>query len=161
MKKMFALVLAIVLVMAMGVNAMAADVTQNGGSSTGNVTVNVKPYEGDDVFAVNINWESLVFTYTPTGWDDSTLKYTGTWDKQDGTITIENHSNVKIKATPYAPVDTDTDDGVTFRLSSLDPLTLDIGDGGSYTVSLVAPNLMAKTNTSYSAATIKIVIEKA
>ena len=159
MKKLFALVLAVVLVMAMSANAMAAEVNENGGSSTGNVTVTVKPYEGDDVYVVNINWESLKFTYTNTGWDDEKLEYTGSWDKTEADITVTNNSNVSIKATPYAPEDKDLNDNVSFSISDLTPVPLGIGNSCTYTV--VVDGKPANQAANYTAATIKIVIAKA
>lgn len=106
MKKLFALVSALVCVNLMAVQTFAADVNQNGGSQ--NIDVNAKyenNVETNDVYSVDIVWGSMEFTYSVAGsrdWDVDTHQYvvneTDVWNASGNTVTIVNHSNVSIKA---------------------------------------------------------------
>lgn len=150
MKKMFALVLAIMLVMAMGVNAMAADVTQNGGSSTGNVTVDITNGSVTDststkVYHVVVAWVELKFEYEFTGydhlekkWDPASHSYvihgedaqgnfgvaSGQWiGNTSKTVTVTNHSNNGVTVSPtFDGAKTVTNEGITATLSGDFPL---------------------------------------
>lgn len=115
MKKIFALVLSLALVMSMSVTAFAAtSITSNGGTDTAEVkgTYNAGGTAAT-IYKVDIAWEGLSFTFNAASqgtWDTTNHTYTGKteagWATGNGTITITNHSNAAITATPSYAADT-------------------------------------------------------
>ena len=124
MKKLFALILAIMLVMAMSANAFATTIV---GGDSGNVDVNIKNDDiingtSEKVYYVSITWTNLTaFEFQfDAEYEELTLKWnpekhdyvvegtvngnsvvaTGRWLSNDKKVTVANHSNavVNIKA---------------------------------------------------------------
>lgn len=108
MKKIFALVLAVMMIATMSTTAFAAEtVTTDGGNATINVSGTYNAGDAaDDVISVDVAWAGMEFTYNAASegtWDPATHSYTGSttagWSTETATITVTNHSNVAITAT--------------------------------------------------------------
>ena len=142
MKKMFALILALAMVMTMGATVLADD---------GDVTVQVVQY---DVQNVNISWTSMDFVYTYTAADQ------GSWNKNSVEFTVTNNSNYSVDIT--ASVDTtdlDTVESVSASIEGEDEATLAVGANCKFTVKITgqpANRDVAKTHIG----TVKIAIKK-
>lgn len=106
MKKILALVLAVVLVMGLATTAFAVNpIEEINGTDSKDVKVT---YVADDevaVYRVDITWGSMEFTYTEANvgtWQPESHTYTGNteakWEceEADKTITVANHSNVGV-----------------------------------------------------------------
>lgn len=117
MKKIVSCLLCLVLAMSMSVTAFAAEdsvTKEETGSQNIDVTAKYTQSAPAPTYGVDIQWESMTFTYTETGtkiWNPSTHTYstttgTGAWDKTEAKITVTNHSDASVTATvTYAPVD--------------------------------------------------------
>lgn len=111
MKKFLAISLALVLTLALTVTAFAAatpvELTAGAGSATGTITVNyaAAPSNNTPVYAVDVEFGALTFTYTPAGtgaWSPEDHAYTeveATWAASGNTVTVTNHSNAAMTAT--------------------------------------------------------------
>lgn len=105
MKKIFALILAVMMIATMSTTAFAA--TNEGGDTTINIKGTFIGNGGaGDKISVDIAWEGMVFTYTEGAageWLPGEHKYAeddeGTWSTNKGTITVTNHSNTGVTAT--------------------------------------------------------------
>ena len=76
MKKVFALILALVMVFAMSSVAFAGNITANNG--TEQESVKIKLTETTTVYHVTIEWLALEFTYNKeSNWNVDTHKYEG------------------------------------------------------------------------------------
>lgn len=105
MKKVTALILALVLVMSLGTTALATTIT------TGDQNIDVKGKYLDNtktptVYSVDVSWGAMQFTYTESGamtWDPANHTYTdstsGSWTANGNTVTVTNHSNAEVTAT--------------------------------------------------------------
>ena len=128
MKKIISLILVLTLVMSMSVTAFAAD---NKGVGTGSYEAEVTgSYNaggtGSTVYSVDITWSGLSFEYNAAGtqWNTTNHQYDTVgeagWAESNGVITVTNHSNAAITATPsYKAADGYEEAGVTFGPSSL------------------------------------------
>ena len=139
MKKLFAILLAAVMVCTsvFCVPTFATDSALNGaGDSSQNVNVTVD-HEFVEVYAVDINWGSLAFTYNTTygGWNKTSHEYEtsyGEWTAETTkTITVTNHSNKDVTVqTAYAGTETQVA-GVTVNVTgesvAENAITLDAG----------------------------------
>lgn len=103
MKKILALVLAVMLVVSMAVTGFAAEV--NDGSK--DVTASyVKGASSDTIYSVDVTWGSMSFTYTSPAqgtWNPESHAYdgaetTGRWsyEADANKITVTNHSNAEV-----------------------------------------------------------------
>lgn len=122
MKKFIAMFLAMVMIMAMSVTAFAAEnetLTESPatGKDAGSYDIGVTgKYEAgyidaDPVISVDIEWESMEFTYAAGGyqgvWNPGTHEYDNPVDSEEGgwrdnegrNIKLTNHSNVGVEAT--------------------------------------------------------------
>ena len=108
MKKLTALLLAVMLVMTMSTTAFAATITTAGGYNSADVTgTYVTGSAGSTVYSVDIVWGSMAFTYTGASegtWNPATHTYYDAteagWSCEDGAnkITVTNHSNDAVAA---------------------------------------------------------------
>ena len=109
MKKLFSLLLAIMMIATIALPVFAEEsVDANGGSA--NVNVNgVVQYTGSSetqIISVDVAWENMTFTYVEGvhfGWDPETHEYAGAyegyWENDRADITVTNHSNTEVNAT--------------------------------------------------------------
>lgn len=117
MKKLFATIISLAMVLSMGVTAFAAEGSATG-QGAGDRTIDVtakydKSTSAETVYNVDITWESMSFTYTESGtkvWNPETHTYTtttnGGWDKTEADITVTNHSNASVDvAVEYTAVE--------------------------------------------------------
>ena len=129
MKKIFAAMIALAMVLSLSVAAFAAE-----GSNTGNkpgesqsidVTAKTETSSSTEtVYSVDITWESMTFTYVESEtkvWDSATHTYSTTttsgWDKTEAKITVTNHSNAAVTATvTYAA--SDESSGITGTITN-------------------------------------------
>ena len=106
MKRLFAIVLSLVLVFSLNMTAFATEnVNTDGGSVDATVTGTYVESTADVQYSVDIAWSGLVFTYSEgvKEWNASTHQYDVTgagWAESDAKIVITNHSNAAIEATP-------------------------------------------------------------
>ena len=123
MKKILSIVLALVMVFALSTTAFAAGAKTDEGlglvESSNNVDVIIDSTTVENITAVyyvDVEWESLDFTYTfdktvDNVWDPETHTYTvadgedgnANWDKTSATITVTNHSNEAVAIAATAP----------------------------------------------------------
>ena len=109
MKKLFSLLLAIMMIATIALPVFAEEsVDANGGSA--NVNVNgVVQYTGSSetqIISVDVAWEDMTFTYVEGvhfGWNPENHEYAGAyegyWENDRADITVTNHSNTEVKAT--------------------------------------------------------------
>ena len=106
MKKMLSTILVLVLLVAMGINASAADSLGNGGSESKNVLITTDKEDTGVVYSVAISWTSdMTFTYEYGNkgiWQPGSHSYAGDkvepgWTNGSETITVTNHSNAPIQ----------------------------------------------------------------
>ena len=108
MKKLISLILALALVMSMSAVVFAEDQANVGvGDYTADVTgTYVAGTTGGTIFSVDIAWAGMSFTYHAEQqpvWNVETHTYSevvAAYWEGEGTITVTNHSNAKISATP-------------------------------------------------------------
>lgn len=113
MRKTAALFLSLALACSVNATAFAADtspktIDQIGGSAEMNVTGTYQAgTPGAPVYKVDIAWTDLNFMYMAGSagtWNPETHTYSGSsegsWGSQSGTITVTNHSNAMVEATP-------------------------------------------------------------
>ena len=108
MKKIVSIILSIVLTLSLGITALAESktLTSDNNSTDIKVTGTYTASSEKVKISVNVSWDEMSFDYTAgeTGeWDPTSHKYgasaDGEWEADTKTITVTNHSNVKIKAT--------------------------------------------------------------
>lgn len=160
MKKLVALLLAVVLTLSVSVIAFAETASGNDkatvkqqGDADADVLVKItnedtdpedKDQNPEDVdpdratYSVEIDASGVVFTYKISdisAYDPATHTYPGSWDKQTGDIAVKNDSNTSITVTPAINGDATTH-GVTASLvNGNTPLSLGSAVGTSAGVS--------------------------
>lgn len=157
MKKFIAMFLAMVMIMAMSVTAFAAEnetLTESSatGKDAGSYDIGVTgKYEADyidadPVISVDIEWESMEFTYAAGGyqgvWNPGNHEYDNSVDSEEGgwrdnegrNIKLTNHSNVGVEATFGFTKDSSisADIGGTFTGLNEGKLSLNAGVEGKY-----------------------------
>lgn len=142
MKKITSLILAVVMVMSLSVNIFAADGITNGGSDSSEVRGTYSSEAVVTRYSVDISWKGLNFTYNGDfkgTWNTEKHEYENAiaagWTSGSGTITITNHSNTDIIATPSYTAEEDYKSAdMKFSVSALKVETADNGvDGASGT----------------------------
>lgn len=138
MKKTIAIVLALALLLSLTITAFAATVEGSNESVSQVVKGTYTAKETRTVYSVDITWSTMEFTYNEAykgEWNPTTHKYenateagwTGT-----GTVTVTNHSNTAITATPsYKANDAYKAAGMTFSVAALNIATADNGANGA------------------------------
>lgn len=119
-KKIISFAIAAMLVMSSSTTAFAAtNITADGGTSTHGVVGNyVAGTVSGTIYSVDIVWsDTVAFTYNGASegvWDPETHTYSSEteagWADSNVTITITNHSNIGITATPSYQKDTGFED---------------------------------------------------
>ena len=109
MKKIFALVLALVLTAALAVTCFAANAEglDDGENATNDVKVSYQAGSAAGaVYSVDVVFDDMTFTYIDTvmgTWNPEEHDYDGTvdahWNKTSANITVTNHSNAAIDVT--------------------------------------------------------------
>ena len=105
MKKIFCLVLTLVLSINLTVTTLADKVSNTGGNSNVAVKGTAIPLDNSyDIVSVGVSWGAMKFTFTdnskywiPEGHNTAT-KNNASWKASGNDITVTNHSNVKISA---------------------------------------------------------------
>lgn len=139
MKKILSLILALAMVMSLSITAFAAEGITNGGTDTADVKGTYSSEATVTVYSVDISWEGLSFTYNGAfegNWNPKTHEYENAtaagWAAGTGTITVTNHSNTAITATPsYKEATGYESAGVSFSTSALEVATADNGVDGA------------------------------
>lgn len=139
MKKILSLILALAMIMSLSVTAFAAEGVTNGGTDTADVKGTYSSEATVTVYSVDIAWEGLSFTYNGAfegNWNPKTHEYENAtaagWAAGNGTITVTNHSNTAITATPsYSPATGYESAGVSFSTAALQVATADNGVDGA------------------------------
>lgn len=105
MKKLFAVLLAVVMMATMSVSAFAAETNKGEGSYDVSVSGTYVPANVADVISVDISWGAMNFTYTAPSlgtWNPDSHTYTGGteggWSTDKPSITVTNHSNAAVEA---------------------------------------------------------------
>lgn len=112
MKKMIMLILVMVLVISLAPAAFAESISAIDGTDSADVKATYQANETATVYCVDITWSGLEFTYNSAYkgvWNAQTHEYENAtpagWAEAEGTITVTNHSNTDITASPkYTPV---------------------------------------------------------
>ena len=137
MKKAISLVLAAMMAVALPGAALAVG---QGEASTQNVTGHyVSGGESSVVYSVDITWDPLNFTYTDAfegTWNAQEHVYQGatpaSWTPGNATITVTNHSNAAITATPSYQAEPEFGSAsMTFNKNSLTVASADNGLEGA------------------------------
>jgi len=139
MKKIIAMLLAIVMVCALSVSAFAAvnDANLSTDLDDINVTGAYVKETREQEYHIDITWEDMTFTYTEdkdewnedAGVLDWTSVTTGSWNKTTATITVTNRSSVAVDADFVL---TDAQDDATLSLNATE-LNLEVGLENDYT----------------------------
>lgn len=150
MKKFLTLALAIVMVLTLSVNVFAEAQTNSSlGTAAGSttkpttsdeipVTINTITTTADTVYRVDVEWESLTFTYTfgnDGDWNPTTHLYENPvsdgWDKTTTTFSVNNHSNTAVNVTVACTNAANNETGVTAAIEGDTTGTLDMAAVGS------------------------------
>lgn len=130
MRKFVCVLLTLVLVLAMGTTAIAADSTIETSPGSQDIDVSAKYVDGvsgGTKYSVDVAWGAMEFTYTVSGtktWNPATHDYvistSGAWTESGNTITVTNHSNTGITASfAFAPLTEYNTVAGTFSASSV------------------------------------------
>lgn len=161
MKKGLAIFMSITVAASLSTAVFANTGIKNGGTDTAEVKGTYNKKDTDIVYSVDISWSDLKFTYNDAykgEWNPKTHSYDNAteagWDKSSGIITVTNHSNTEIKATPtYTAKEGFEDVGMTFDTKKLTVATADNGVNGNAGKAVektitVTPNGRLPENTS-------------
>ena len=139
MKKIGAFILTAAMITGMSVTAFAADGITSGGTDSAEVKGTYSSEATVTVYSVDIAWEGLSFTYNGAfegNWNPETHEYedaaSAGWAAGNGTITVPNHSNTDITATPSYTAEPGYESaGMNFSTSALQVATADNGVDGA------------------------------
>lgn len=134
MKKRIAI--ALIMTLAVSTTAFAENVSQNGSSSADVKATYNDGADAGKIYSVDITWQGMDFTYTAadTVWNPQTHTYDPITEPywSDGMITVTNHSNDAITATPgYAAESEYENITMDFSNESLKVATADNGINGA------------------------------
>ncbi|MBQ3003015.1 MAG: hypothetical protein IJD82_04730 [Clostridia bacterium] len=116
MKKCFAILLSLALLVQLGVSVLAEGTGTIGQNGDAEIDVTAK-YESSTVtpavYSVDIQWTGMTFTYSQEDtrvWNAANHTYEtvseGAWDKTTATVTVTNHSNVEVEVNvAYTPIE--------------------------------------------------------
>jgi len=135
MKKYISLIVALLMIMSMSVAVFAANDVTNGGTDTAEVKGNYKGTPVSTVYSVDISWSGLDFTYNDAykgEWQPNSHTYINSteagWAESNGKITITNHSNTDITATPVYNASTNYE--TASMIFNSDALAVNSADNG-------------------------------
>lgn len=163
MKKVLALILALVMVFAMSTVAFADSAL---GDKTQPVTVSVVK---EDTYSFTVAWDNPTFTYTLGEWDGDSYAE-GTWDdsKNSSTITVTNNSNVGIvvSAAYVENEEIKNKTGITATLTGerqelASAFGADTAPKATFTLALTATGNVNETTTEATLGTITLTISAA
>lgn len=167
MRKMLTLVLALSVVLSLCIPTLAAETDVSTGAYSTDVTgtyVEGTTASGT-VFSVDIAWEGMSFTYhaekAPV-WDATNHKYSETtpakWEGE-GTITVTNHSNAKITATPeYVAESAFSATTMKFNTDVLKIASAETGSAQTGTITVTPEGTLAATANGTKIGTLKVTI---
>lgn len=169
MKKLITLFVAIALVVGLSITAFASETGVGAGSYSADVNGTYVPGTtgNSTVFCVDITWSDLDFTYHAAKepvWDPVEHKYSeyaAAYWEGEGTITVTNHSNTIIGATPAFAADTGYESAELkfstskLHLSSSEFMAFGENQTGTITVT-AAGSLPADTDGKIGAVTVAI-----
>ena len=151
MKKLLAIMLALVITLALAVTCFAEAVTASGGSATGNVKVTYQPTV---IYGVDVAFGSMDFTYYGTG----------DWIADGNSLTVTNHTNAKVNVALTYTASADFDgitgsfDNASFQLESA--VNKKTADSKEATLTLngeLAPDVTATTSIGKVVVAISVV----
>ncbi len=176
MKKFLSLALVLVMALTLSLNVFA-DETLGGAngsatlpSSSGDIPVSVVLDSSDasTLYKIDIQWESLQFTYTETkAYDVNTHVTTpsGSWNDTSANITVYNHSNATVFATPSITAVQDNGSGIAASLNTTDKT--EIGSAAGITDMNLTPKATftvsiedKRPDTSTTIANVRIALSK-
>ncbi len=140
MKKIFACLIALMLVCSLALAVSAGTIDNNTGNESKKVTIKINDSNTPaTVYSVDILWGNTDFTYdfgTGSVWDPDTHTYVGGtqagWDHDSATVSVTNHSNAAVNLTVgfNGTEKTVTNNGITSTVSSVS-LVLATAEGTS------------------------------
>lgn len=175
MKKIFSILLAVMMIAAMSVTAFAAELPENATDDAKSKDVTANYVAGESVgtvYKVDIEWGSMEFTYTAASegtWDPESHTYDGataaSWACVDGADKIEvtNHSNA---AVVVDITNSNVTDGITLTWddASLELATADNGVDGAAgtpttaTATLTVSGTLAETTAKVTIGTVTLTL---
>ena len=167
MKKLISLILALALVMSMSAVVFAEDQTNVGvGDYTADVTgTYVAGTTGGTIFSVDIAWAGMSFTYHAEQqpvWNVETHTYSevvAAYWEGEGTITVTNHSNAKISATPTYTKNTGFESAnMTFSTAKLLVASAESGSAQTGTITVTPSGSLPANTEDTTIGTITIAI---
>lgn len=175
MKKFLSLALVLVMALTLSLNVFAEEILggANGSaelpSTSGNIPVSVvlDSSEASTLYKIDIQWESLQFTYTETkSYDVNTHVTTpsGSWNETSANITVYNHSNAPVFATPSITEVQDNGSGIAASLNTTDKTEIasaagtDLADTPKETFTVSIED--KRPNASVTIANVKIALSK-
>lgn len=167
MRKLFAISLALVMVLALSVTCFAARITTVPGTESAEVKVSYTDgAAAPATYAVDVAWESLEFTYVQSAqeWDATNHVEVDAgeskWTDADATITITNHSNRAVKATVAYEAGT-ASGTASFALTGGEEATLAAAAGAAVatkTATLTASGIPAENAQNVVVGTVTVTI---
>lgn len=139
MKKLISLIVTLFMIISMPVAVFAENGVVSGGANTANVMGTYKGTPVSTVYSVDISWSGLDFTYNDAykgEWQTNSHTYINSteagWAASNGIITVTNHSNTDITATPIYNASTNYKDArMIFGSSALTVASADNGVNGA------------------------------
>lgn len=155
MKRILSLILAMVMIMSLSITTFAVESVANGGTDSADVTGTYSSEATVIVYSVDISWSDLEFTYNGAfegNWNPKTHEYDDAtaagWASGNGTITVTNHSNTAITATPSYIAKTGYESaGMNFSSPALQVASADNGVDGAAGTAVVGSITVTPTGS--------------